>query len=285
MEGERDLALYVCLHKPFPVPQDPALRPIQVGAALAGAAIPGCLGDDSGENISAKNPSYCELTAQYWVWKNRPSDYVGFFHYRRYLYPGLIDKRPYRVEATPTDKLLERLDFARLPALARDYGLIAPRGEDMRISVRDHYAGAKHHRAADLALMEDVVRALSPEYVPAMEEYLGGSVCYFGNIYIMAWPLFDRYCGWLFPLLAEFDRRTDWTGRSPQETRVDGYLAERLFGVFCTKVKAEGLRALELPRVDFIPESGPRRKRKLLNALLPPGSRRRSWVKGLAKGG
>lgn len=285
MKEAGDLALYVCLHKPFPVPRDPALVPIQVGAALAGAAFPGCLGDDSGENISAKNPSYCELTAQYWVWRNRPAPRVGFFHYRRYLYPGLAHKGLYRVEGAPTDKLLERLDFARLPALARDYDLIAPRGEDMRLSVRDHYAGAKHHRAADLALLEDIVRELSPEYVPAMEEYLGGSVCYFGNLYIMAWPLFERYCQWLFPILEEFDRRADWTGRGPQELRVDGYLAERLFGVFYTKVKTEGLRTLELPRVDFLPDRGVRYKRKLLNALLPPGSRRRAWVKGRAGGG
>lgn len=282
---EQELTVYVCLHKPFPVPNLPAIQPIQVGAALAGEVIPGCLRDDGGENISAWNPRYCELTAQYWVWKNRRLGRVGFFHYRRYLYPGTADKGPYRVEAAPTPELLERLGFPRLCELARDYDLIAPRGEDMRVSVREHYARAKHHRRADLALMEAIVREKTPEYVPAMEEYLGGSVCYFGNLYLMAWPLFDRYCQWLFPLLEEFDRRADWTGRSQQETRVDGYLAERLFGVFYTKVRAEGLSALELPRVDFIPDPGPRRKRKLLNALLPPGSRRRSWVKGLARGG
>ena len=38
-----------------------------------------------GENIYPKNPDYCELTAQYWAWKNIDCDYYGFFHYRRYL--------------------------------------------------------------------------------------------------------------------------------------------------------------------------------------------------------
>lgn len=282
---EQDLALYVCLHKPFPVPTHPLLRPIQVGAGLAGEPIPGCVGDDSGEHISEKNPRYCELTAQYWVWRNCPASHVGFFHYRRYLYPGLRHKRPYRVEGQPASAGLDKLGFSGLSRLAGDYDLIAPRGEDMRRSVREHYAGAPHHRAADLALIEEIVREREPEYVPAMEEYLTHSVCYFGNIYIMAWPLFDRYCQWLFPILEEFDRRADWTGRSAQELRVDGYLAERLFGVFYTKVKTEGLETLELPRVDFIPDRGARCKRRLLNALLPPGSRRRGWVKGLAGGG
>lgn len=282
MEHKEPLALLVCLHKPFPVPQSPLLRPVQVGAALAGEAIPGCARDDGGENISERNPSYCELTAQYWAWKNLKADYYGFFHYRRYLYPGLTAKRPYRVEARPTAELLDKLGWDRFPALIRDYDLIAPRGEDMRRSVRAHYAGAKHHRGADLELMEAIVREKTPEYAGAMEEYLSGSVCYFGNLYVMARPLFERYCGWLFPLLAEFDRRADWSGRDAQELRVDGYLAERLFGVFYTRVRAEGARTLELPRVDFIPDDSARRRRKVLNALLPPGSRRRGWVKGLA---
>lgn len=41
--------------------------------------------DNEGDNISGKNPDYCELTAQYWAWKNIDCDYYGFFHYRRYL--------------------------------------------------------------------------------------------------------------------------------------------------------------------------------------------------------
>ena len=43
------------------------------------------LHDNDGENISSKNPMYCELTAQYWAWKNADADYYGFCHYRRYF--------------------------------------------------------------------------------------------------------------------------------------------------------------------------------------------------------
>lgn len=46
------------------------------------------LWDDTWDNISEKNSSYAELTAQYRVWKNFDLfnvDYIGFCHYRRYM--------------------------------------------------------------------------------------------------------------------------------------------------------------------------------------------------------
>ena len=65
------------------------VRPIQVGAALTDQRITE-ITDNLGENISAKNVNYCELTALYWMWKNKlcteESDkYFGLFHYRRFL--------------------------------------------------------------------------------------------------------------------------------------------------------------------------------------------------------
>ncbi len=90
-----DIKLFVCCHRPEKVPKHPLLYPIQVGAALSEVRFPEFLYDDTGENISEKNRSYCELTAQYWAWKNVRADYYGFFHYRRYLYPDTKAKRPF----------------------------------------------------------------------------------------------------------------------------------------------------------------------------------------------
>ena len=277
-----EIKLFVCCHQPNRVPAHPLLAPIQVGAALADAHFPDFLHDDTGDNISEKNRAYCELTAQYWAWKNIDTDYCGFFHYRRYLYPDVDARRPYRIEREPTLSLLDKLGYQGFSELIQRYDLIVPKGENMYLPVREHYAGAPFHHRKDLELIEEIVRQRHPDMIPALERYFSNTVCYFGNIFIMKRQVFHDYCAWLFPLLEEFDRRADQTGYSPQERRVDGYLAERLLGVYLTAGQ-DRLRFLELPRVHFEPSTALRYKKKLLFGLLPPGTQRRSLIKKTAQ--
>ena len=273
-----EIKLFVCCHRYELVPMHELLVPVQVGAALADEHFEGFFYDDSGEHISEKNRSYCELTAQYWAWKNVAADFYGFCHYRRYLYPHLKARSPYRLAAAP-DRL-EQLGFKDFGELIEQYDLIAPIGENMHISVREHYANAQHHYKKDLDTIECIIAEKYPGMITAMEQYLSGMVCYFGNIYIMRREVFFDYCGWLFSILEEFDRRSDTEGYGAQEKRVNGYLAERLFGIYYTWRRGE-LKTLELPRLHFIPNHTERWKKTLANLLLPPGSKRRAAVKKL----
>ena len=279
--------LYVSCHKPFDIPAHPLLFPIQVGAAQAKERFDGMLSDAEGDNISAVNSQYCELTAQYWAWKNDAADWQGFFHYRRFLYPDMQAVRPYRIENIPTLPLLQKLGYENFEELIRQYDLICPIREQMYVPVRQHYAEAPFHYQADLGRMEGILYQMYPAYRPAAQAFLDGTVHYFGNLYIFSREQFERYCAWLFPLLAEFDRQTDLTGYSTQERRVDGYLAERLFGIYLTHVRQnETLRVLELPRVHFEGMGGGNyRKKQMMAAVLPPNSRRRAFVKKIVKGG
>ncbi|MDR1768740.1 MAG: DUF4422 domain-containing protein, partial [Propionibacteriaceae bacterium] len=79
-----DLQVFVAAHKPYQFPDDPAYLPVQVGRALSEADL-GITGDDTGDNISGRNQTYCELTGLYWAWRNTSHEAYGLAHYRRYF--------------------------------------------------------------------------------------------------------------------------------------------------------------------------------------------------------
>ena len=77
--------ILVCTHTDSFYLESDLYRPIHVGRALHPDLKFDFIGDNTGNHISDKNKSYCELTAHYWAWKNLQVDYIGFCHYRRYF--------------------------------------------------------------------------------------------------------------------------------------------------------------------------------------------------------
>ena len=106
------------------MPEDKMYIPVQVGSE--GKADLGYQKDNEGENISEKNPYFCELTGLYWAWKNLNADYVGLVHYRRYF--SLNKKIPkdenekFKILLTEeqASKKLEKVDVI-LPKLRKYY--------------------------------------------------------------------------------------------------------------------------------------------------------------------
>lgn len=246
-----EIKIFVSCHKESYVPESEILCPIQVGTALADAEFPNWKHDNQGEHISDKNKSYCELTAQYWAWKNVAADYYGFFHYRRYLsfdqeYPvsrdgKLLGKRflPYReVEDIKGDLSRFGITDETMKEVIEQYDMLTVLREPMNVTAYEQYC--QFHRKRDMDCMIDLVCRMYPEYVGACRRYMASKEVYFGNIYVMKKELFFDYMDWLFPLLEEFERRTDFTDYSESEYRVTAYLAERLFGIYYTCLKDKG---------------------------------------------
>ena len=77
----KNIKIIVATHKKYQMPDDEMYLPVQVGSELNDNL--GYQKDNDGENISKKNPYYCELTGLYWAWKNLDADYIGLCHYRR----------------------------------------------------------------------------------------------------------------------------------------------------------------------------------------------------------
>ena len=105
----------------------------------------------------------------------------------------------------------------------------------------------------------------------------------------MKHELFHQYCSWLFTVLDEFDRRNNWQKYNGDTAamRVNGYLAERLFGIWYTHLKQQNsVKTCELSRVHFANMDGGKgglQRMKLVNYILPPGTRRRSIVSRCAR--
>ena len=59
-----NIKILISCHKQSIVPDSEIMLPIEVGADLRSKHIEGYIQDNSGDNISAKNKMYCELTAQ-----------------------------------------------------------------------------------------------------------------------------------------------------------------------------------------------------------------------------
>ena len=77
--------ILVCCHKKDIMAVQEPYFPIQLGKTLTEVDL-GITTDNTGDNISYKNLSFCELTGIYWAWKNlKNTDIIGLCHYRRYF--------------------------------------------------------------------------------------------------------------------------------------------------------------------------------------------------------
>ncbi len=207
--------------------------------------------DCEGENISEKNPCYCELTTQYWAWKNVDADYYGFIHYRRML--SFAD-REFGADAWGnvkfdylTDRALREigvLDEDRVRRIVSEYDVLTPTPVDLKKvgikSVYEQYEIAPKLHIEDLDLMLEIIRERTPDYYAAASKYLAGSTCYLCNVFVLKKELFRAYCEFLFTVLEEFDRRKDTSEYSVEAYRTQGHLGERMFGIFLTHLKEKG---------------------------------------------
>ena len=195
------IKLFIMTHKPFTPPADPIYVPLQVGRANAPDL--GFLGDDTGDSISSDNPYFCELTGMYWLWKNyHSSDYIGICHYRRYL----INEEG----SLFTEFQLEKL--------FREYDMITTKLLTLTCSYYQGF-GENHHRK-DLILTGKVLKEKYPEYTDTFDTLVHGPHTYFGNILITSKKEYDRYCAWLFDILFEVQKHTDFTGYNDYEKTV-----------------------------------------------------------------
>lgn len=207
------IQIYVMTHVPFAVPNDPIYHPLHVGKALKDDL--GYPGDDTGDNISALNMYYSELTGLYWAWKNiRNTEYIGLCHYRRYF-------------LNSDHSLMSRTDF--LPILTK-YQVILSQPVTSAKCYRESYAEA--HNIHDLEAVQNALAILYPDCLPIFEQVLAGHKLYCGNLFVTTKILFDEYAKWLFSIFELAGKEIDTSSYNDYHRRVYGFLSEQLLYVW-----------------------------------------------------
>ncbi|SCZ79743.1 DUF4422 domain-containing protein [Pseudobutyrivibrio xylanivorans] len=237
-----DIKIFIATHKPCQLPEQSCYVPIQVGAkgkepiSYSQVGISDRTGDiirdDAGENISQKNPFYCELTATYYIWKNITADVVGLCHYRRYF----ANKKNLGTDQAPFENVLTE---AEIESLMTEADVIIPKRNKYFIeTLYSHYAHTMDGMHLDVA--REVMAQVCPEdlkYMDAIFSRTNGSMY---NMCIMKKDVFDRYSEWLFALLAGVEERVDTTGLTDFQARLFGRVSEILMNVWILKIQSEG---------------------------------------------
>lgn len=259
--------IIVCCHKDDVRVCEAPYFPIHVGKALSKQDL-GIVGDDTGDNISRKNKSYCELTGLYWAWKNlKDTEVIGLCHYRRYFdfHNQCRSILPYTKFSAD---FLDQLDFSVPPKIIEAAGkgkIVAPRVMNNVGSLYDEYCIC--HNSEDLRTLETVVKEKSDKtYIEAFDKVMHLThrpLCY--NMFLMNWRDFDKYCTWLFDVLEEVEKRIDISNYSPVQRRVFGYMAERLFNVY---VAAEHKKIIHKPLMFIMDDKQGSRLNYILKSLL-----------------
>ncbi|GHC49701.1 DUF4422 domain-containing protein [Neogemmobacter tilapiae] len=233
-------SLYTAYHKFSTLIDSVSIRPIHVGRAKAGKPLLGMIGDDTGENISAKNGRYCELTALYWAWKNdRDSSHIGLMHYRRLLdFDGTFAGEA--AEQKPAT--LRTADYAaaaeRWLAANGDVDLVVPKLHRMSLTMRDNYR--TRHRPDDLAVVDAIIRDHHPAYLEHYNAVMSDCDVRLANMFLARREIVDEYCAFVFDVLGRLDAADVARDHyNAYQSRYLGFISERLFTVFVRKYMAD----------------------------------------------
>lgn len=226
-----------------------------------GPLPPGMQPDNTGDHISGRNREYCELTAQYWAWKNARADYYGFCHYRRYFSfaPGMLPQADCGCPVYPylNRETEQTLCIKEAVGRIQPYDFLIAKGIPVRSlfakDVVSHYNSAPGLHGRDLELFTKILCEKYPHLRAAAQAYLKGDLFYPCNMFIMKRGLFMEYAGMLFDTLTEFDRQADLSHYSREGRRTPGHLGERFAGIYYTWIRQqETYRTGELQMVLFL---------------------------------
>ncbi|WP_434662565.1 DUF4422 domain-containing protein [Klebsiella sp. MISC125] len=239
MNDQVNIKIIIATHKRYVFPNDEIYIPLHVGKV--GKEDLELKGDDTGDNISDKNPSYCELTGLYWAWKNLNYDYVGLAHYRRHFSLSIKDDK---------DNFKNILTSAEAIDLMSSCDILVPKKRRYYIeTLYSHYKNT--HYGEHLDYTRKIIEDSYPNYLQSYDVAVKKTSGYMFNMFVMRIDLLNEYCEWLFAILKELEKRVDSQGYSSFHQRFYGRVSEILFNVWLSHKRNENLD-IRIKEVNYI---------------------------------
>lgn len=235
----KNIKVIVATHKEYQMPTDSMYLPLHVGAEGKGSL--GFQKDNEGENISNRNPYFCELTGLYWAWKNLKSDYIGLVHYRRYF---TLKKKRYKMENEKFDNILT---LKEADEIFNNTDIILPVKRKYYIeNLYEHYKHTLYVEPLDET--RNIIEEKFPEYLEEFDNLHKRTSAHMFNMFIMKREIVDKYCEWLFEILFELEKRIGNTDYDQFHARFYGRISELLLDIWINKNE---LKYKEIPIMDM----------------------------------
>lgn len=210
--------IYIAAHKDFQVPKIENYVPLQVGAE--GKKSLGFLQDNTGNNISIKNPNFCELTGLYWIWKNTEDEYKGLVHYRRYFGKSNL-----------SNSIRDFYTYDEMVSMLNNADIILPYVEHFKQNAKNEIL-INCCTPEIFDQLRNIIDKNCPDYLKSFDDFFSDNKSTLFNMLFCKNELFDEYCEWLFNILFKLENYVDLDQLNSYQKRLYGFLSERLLNVW-----------------------------------------------------
>lgn len=235
----KNTKVIIATHKKYKMPNDEMYVPVQVGRE--GKEDLGYQPDNEGENISSKNPYFCELTGLYWAWKNLNADYIGLIHYRRHF--SISKKLPKDIEGRVKNVITGK----EVDEILDSTDIILPKKRKYYIeNLYSHYNHTMYIEPLDET--RKIIEEKFPSYLSEFNKLHKRTSAHMFNMFIMKKEIFDAYCTWLFDILFDLENRVDVAKYDSFHSRFFGRVSELLLDVW---INTNNLNYKEVKVIDI----------------------------------
>lgn len=251
----KDIKILVAHHKEYFTFSNQYFLPIHAGKEISKINID-MQGDNTGDNISAKNLNLNELTVLYWAWKNLDADYIGLCHYRRYFSSSYKFSLTHKIIKHSINSFLNKVKIKshlsnleytvkinNVPALIKSlnkFSKLLPSYCSPNIfyiakpwiypneSIMEHYG--KLHNKKNIDILHTIISKFSPEYEVDFNIFFNGNKFSPCLMFLCSKKWFNDYMEWLFKIIPEMEKNIS----TKEDPRAIAFLVERLFNVYVT---------------------------------------------------